>query len=125
MTLVSKNVYIDTLVDIVNKYNSTYNSTIKMKSADLKSRTYINFKKIFAKNYNPNWSKEAFVKKFKSTLLWTYFISDLNGEKIAWMFYQKELQKTNQKEFRVEKSIKEKGDKLYVKWRGYDNYFSS
>ena len=83
MTLVSKNVYIDTLVDIVNKYNSTYHSTIKIKSADVKSRTYIDFKKIFAKNYNPNWSKEAFVKKFKNTLLWTYFISDLNREKIA------------------------------------------
>ena len=36
------------------------------------------------------------------------------------MFYEKELQKTNQKEFIVEKEIKRKSDKLYVKWKGYD-----
>ena len=41
------------------------------------------------------------------------------------MFYGKELQKTNQKEFRVEKVIKRKGDKLYVKWKGNNNYFNS
>ena len=37
------------------------------------------------------------------------------------MFYEKELQKANQSELRVEKVIKRKGDKLYVKWKGYDN----
>ena len=35
------------------------------------------------------------------------------------MFFEKELQKTNQQEFRVEKIIKKKGDKLYVKWKGH------
>ena len=40
-------------------------------------------------------------------------------------FYEKELQKTNKKEFRVEKVIKRIGDKLYVKWKGYDNSFKS
>ena len=44
MTSVSKNVYIDKLDDVVNKYNNTY-STIKMKSVDLKSSTYIDFSK--------------------------------------------------------------------------------
>ena len=38
---------------------------------------------------------------------------------------KKELQKTNQKEFRIEKVLKRKGDKLYVKWKGYDNRFNS
>ena len=52
-------------------------------------------------------------------------ITDLNGEKIAGSFYEKELQKTNQKEFRIEKVIKRKGDKLYVKWKGYDISFKS
>ena len=47
-----------------------------------------------------------------------YVISDLNGEEIVTMFYEKELEKTNQKEFRIEKEIKRKGDKLYVKWKG-------
>ena len=49
----------------------------------------------------------------------SYAISDLNGEKIIGSFYEKELQKTNQKEFRIEKVLKRKGDKLYVKWKGY------
>ena len=56
---------------------------------------------------------------------WTYVISELNGEEIVGSFYGKELQKKNQKEFRVEKVIKRKGDKLYVKWKGYDNSFNS
>ena len=46
-------------------------------------------------------------------------ISDLKGEAIVGTFYEKELQKKNQEEFRVEKVIKRKGDKLYVKWKGY------
>ena len=51
------------------------------------------------------------IKKLKNTVPWTYVISDLNGEEILGKFYEKELQKTNQKEFRVEKVIKRKGDK--------------
>ena len=56
---------------------------------------------------------------------WTYVISDLKGEQIAGIFYEKELQKPSQKELRDEKVIKRKGDKLYVKWKGYDNSFKS
>ena len=52
-------------------------------------------------------------------------ISDLNGEEIIISFYEKELQKTNQKKFRIEKVLKRKGDKLYIKWKGYDNSFNS
>ena len=52
-------------------------------------------------------------------------ISDLNGEEIIISFYEKELQKTNQKRFRIEKVLKRKGDKLYIKWKGYDNSFNS
>ena len=48
-------------------------------------------------------------------MLWTYVLSDLNVEQIVGIFYKKELQNTNQKEYRVEKIIKKKGDKLYVK----------
>ena len=52
-------------------------------------------------------------------------LSDLNGGKIAGSFYEKELQKTSQEKFRIEKVLKRKGDKLYVKWKGYDNRFNS
>ena len=61
----------------------------------------------------------------KNTVPWTYEINDLNGEKIVGSFYEKESQKINKKEFRTEKVIKKKGNKLYVKWKGYDNSFNS
>ena len=63
------------------------------------------------------------IKKVKNTVLWTYVIKDLNGKDIAGTFYKKELQKPNQQEVRVETAIKGKGDKFYVKWKGYDNSF--
>ena len=65
------------------------------------------------------------IKKIKNTLPWTYVIDDLNGEEITGTFYKKELQKIGQQEFRIEKVIKKKGDKLYVKWKGYYNSFNS
>ena len=145
MTSVSKNMYIDKLDDIVNRYDNTYHRTIKMKLVDAKLSTYINsskeidyedgkfkiddiariqkYKNIFAKGHVPNWFEEVFViKKVKNSVPWIYFVSDLKGEEIVETFYEKELQKINQKEFRVEKVIKRKGNKLYVKWKGYDRF---
>ena len=131
MTAISKNVYIDKLDDIVNEYNNTYHRTIKMKPVDVKDNTYIDFKKevndkgpkfkvddhiriskyknIFAKGYTPNWSEEVFViKKVTDTVPWTYVINDLNDNEAIGTFYEKELQKTNQQDFRIEKVIKKK-----------------
>ena len=74
----------------------------------------------------PNWSEEVFViKKVKNIVPWTYVINDLNGEEIIGIFYEQELPKTSQEEFRIEKVIRRKGDKLYVTWKGYDNSFNS
>ena len=140
--------YIDKLDDIAKEYNNTYHTTIKMKPVDVKDNTYIDFKKevndkdpkfkvgdhvriskyknIFAKGYMPNWSEEiSAISKIKNTVPWRYVINDLNGEEIIGIFYEKELQKTNQKEFRLEKIIKKKGHKLYVKFKGYDSSFNS
>ena len=148
MTSVSKNVYIDKLDDIVDEYNNTYHRTIKIKPVDVKDNTYIDFKKevndkdpkfkvsdrvriskyknIFAKGYPPNWSEDVFVaSKIKNTVPRIYVINDLNGEEIIGTFHEKELQKTTQQNFRIEKVIKRKGDKLHVKWKGYDNSFNS
>ena len=61
----------------------------------------------------------------KNTVPWTYAINDLSGEEIIGTFYEKELQKTNQQGFRIGKVIKGKGNKLYVKWKGYYNSFNS
>ena len=56
---------------------------------------------------------------------WTCIISDLNEQEIVRTFFQKELQKTNQKKFRIEKVIQRKGNKLYIKWKGYNSLFNS
>ena len=148
MTAISKNVYIDKLDDIVSEYNNTYHRTIKMKTVDVKDNAYIDFEKevndkdpkfkvgnhvriskyknIFAKRYMPNWFEEVFaITKVKNTVPWTYIINDLNDEEIIGTFYEKDLQKTNQKEFRIEKVLKKKDNKLYVKWKGYNTSFNS
>ena len=65
------------------------------------------------------------IKKLKNTVSWTYVTEDLNGEELFGTYYEKELQETNQTEFIAEKIIKRKGDKLYVKWKGYDNSFNN
>ena len=52
-------------------------------------------------------------------------INDLNGEELFGTFYKEELQKESQNEFRIEKVIKRKGGKLYVKWKEYKNLFNS
>ena len=65
------------------------------------------------------------IKKIKNTVPLTYVIDDLNGEEITGTFYEKELQKMDQQEFRIEKVINKKDDKLYVKWKRYDNSFNS
>ena len=119
MTSLSKNVYIDKLDDIVNKYN-TCHSTIKSKPINVKPSTYIDsskgtndknpkfkigdfvriskYKRMFAKGYAANWSEEFFVaKKIKNTVPWTYIITDLQVEEVVGTFCKKELEKTNQK----------------------------
>ena len=141
MTAIS-HVYIDVLNDIVNKYNNTVHKTIKMKPIDVTNDSYAEYnedfnkkgpqfkvndhvriskyKNIFAEGYVPNWSEEVFiVNEIKNTAPWTYTINDLNGEKVIGTFYEKELQKTNQK------VLRRKGDKSYVKWKGCDNSFNS
>ena len=113
-TLISKNLYIDKLHDIFNKYNNTHHSTVKMKSVDVKTNTYIDFNKgnskeypkfevgdhvriskfknIFAEGCIPNQSEEVFlIKKSKNIVLSMHVISDLNGEEIVETIYEKEF----------------------------------
>ena len=148
MAAISKNFYVDVLDDIVNKYNNTVYRTIKIKPIDVTDCSFAEYneesnkkdpkvkigdhvriskyKNIFAKGYAPNWSEEVFViNKINNTVPWTYAISDLNGEEITGSFYEKELQSTNQQKLRIDKIINRKGDKLYVKWKGYDNSVNS
>ena len=116
MTSGWKNVSHDKLDDIVNKSNNTYHSTIRVKPVDAKSNTYIGSTKEI-NNKNPKFKIGDIVKvsKYKN-----YFYKRLQKT-----FYENKLQKINQKEFRVEKEIKRKSNKLYVKWKGYDSSFNS
>ena len=73
------------------------------------------YKNIFARGYTPNWPEEVFmIKKVKNTVPWTYVISNLKGEEVDGTFYEKQLQKTGLREFRIENIIKRKDYTLYV-----------
>ena len=153
MSGVSKNVYFVVLNDIVDKCNNTFQRTTKMKPIDVKPDTYaeysvdsnekdpkfkvsnhvkiskdknVKIQKRFTKGYTSHWYGKVFViSKIKNTVLWTYLISDLNGEEIVGTFDEKKLQKTNQKEFRIKKVIKRKRNEPNVKWKSYANWFNS
>ena len=117
VTATGQNVYYDVVDDVVNKYNNTKHSTIKMKPIDVgnnNKRVYIvehnkkdsrfkvddrvrisKFKNICAKGYTPNWSSEIFiVDKVNDTVPYTYNLKSLNDEEILGSFYDRELQKT-------------------------------
>ena len=139
MTSISKDVYIDKLDEMVNKYINTYHRTIKMNPADENPRMYIDFNKennkegpkfkvdnhvrirkcknIFAKIYVPIWFEEAFaITKVKTIIPCSVLLVILKAKKLLERFTENNCQKQI-KEFRFEKVIKEKGDKLYVKWK--------
>ena len=114
-------------IDVTDHSFAEYNEDFNKKGPKFKVNDHVRiskYKNIFAKGYFPNWSEEVFIVN-EITVPWTYTISDLNGENVIGTFYEKELQKTNQKESRIEKVLKRKGDKLYVKWKGYGNSFNS
>ena len=106
-------------VDVTDDSYAEYNENFNKKDPKFKVGDNVRISKyenIFDKGYTPNWSEEVFViNEIKNIVPWTYIISDLNGEEITGSFYEKELQKTSQKEFRIEKVLKRKGDKFYVK----------
>ena len=123
MTSISKNVYIDKLdEEVFDKEVNDNNPKFKVGDHVRISK----YKKIFVKGYTPNWFEEIFViKEIKNIVPWTYVINDFSGEKIIETLYEKDFQKIDQQEFGIEEVIKKKWNKLYVKWKGYDNSFNS
>ena len=135
VTVISTNVYFDVLDDIVNKYNNTVHRTIKMKTIDVTDDSYAkynedfnkkdpklvimlefqNIKTVSLKDQLQIGRKSFVVSGIKNIVPWTYVINVLNSEEITGSFYEKELQKTSQEKFRIEKVLNIKGDKLYVK----------
>ena len=125
MTLISKNVYINKLDEIVSKYNNTYHRTTTIMPVDVKQNIYTdfnkaindkdpqfkvgdvrisNYKNIFAKCYIPNWTEEVFmIKKVKNTVPWTYVISHLNGVEIIEHFMKNNCKKQIKKSLELKR----------------------
>ena len=147
-------IFYNILDELVNNYNNKYHSTIKMspiegskKINEKKIKNIYNFEKtkklgkfkigdrvrisleknIFEKGYETNWTQEIFViYDIKYSNVPYYYLKDLNNEKLQGTFYEQELQKTKQDDlYTIEKILKTNKDKIYVKWRGYDNSFNS
>ena len=141
--------YIDVLDELVNNYNNTIRSSIKMTPAEAsneknknmvwfnlngKARTnpvkpefsvrdkvrITNKKTVFEKGYTPRWTEEIFtVSQIHFTDPPTYKISDHHDEEIQGTFYEQKMQITNQEIFRIEKVIRKQKNKSFVKWYGY------
>ena len=147
--LTGKYNYIDKLQDIVKEYNNQIHHTTKYAPCKVtakvakkllktvfydpnvfhkKVKFNVNdfvriseYKKLFEKSYTPSWSSEIFkIKKVKYTEPITYIIQDLHDNEISGNFYQEELQKTNfPNDYLVEKILKKKGNRVFVKWWGF------
>ena len=130
---VSKNLYIDKLDDKYTKYYNTY-------LIGVNSSTYINSGKennekdpkfevgghVHISKKNFFWQKVTLRIGLKKILLLKKLkILCLTVKKLWERVKRKKLQETNQTEFRIERIIQRKGDKLYVKWKRYDNSFDS
>uniref|UniRef100_V5I837 Uncharacterized transposon-derived protein F54H12.3 n=1 Tax=Anoplophora glabripennis TaxID=217634 RepID=V5I837_ANOGL len=140
---------------IVDRYNNTVHSTIRMKPNTVTSRneksllksTYTHLKiadkitkfkvgdhvriskyrEAFKKGYTPNWSSEIFIiRKIRLTNPTTYLLQDESGKEITGGFYELELQKVKHPDAHlVEKVLRKKGNKVFVKWLGYDDKHNS
>lgn len=141
--------YTKNLPDLINTYNNKVHHTVGMTpsevnfsneafllanvySSKVKRKDKQRFKEgdfvrvskkrtIFSRGYTPNWSTEVFkIINVRNTIPYTYLLDDLTGQPIQGAFYAQELQKTKYKDvYLVEKILRRKNDKLYVKWLGF------
>ena len=98
-------------IDLKPDSYAEYNVNSNEKDSIFKISNHVRiskYKQFFAKGYAPNWLDEVFIiSKIKNTVRWTYVINGLDGEEIVGIFYEKELEKTNQEGFK-KKKLKEK-----------------
>lgn len=154
--------YVDILPSLVKAYNESEHRTIKMPPADVnvcnshivfenlyggKKKTYpknrkfrrgdyvriSKYKKVFAKGYESNWSREIFVVDTFVSKTWpfTYKVKDLNGEVLKGRFYEPELQAVDfdpSGEFQVDEILQSRGrgkkKEVLVSWKGYPESFN-
>lgn len=147
--------YYDILDKIINEYNNKKHRTIGMRPCDvtkdneteLLQTVYSHIKTvglvrkfkvndivriskqktIFEKGYTPNWTTELFkIAKVKLSNPIVYFLKDMNDVDIKGAFYTEELSPAKYKDvYLVEKVLRRKGNKVYVKWLGLDKSHNS
>lgn len=146
--------WINMLQSLISDYNNTKHRTINMRpnevneknekrllatvyrkiTTKLKNKFKIGdmvriskYKHVFEKGYTPNWTTEIFkIHRIQLTNPITYSLIDLNGHKINGSVYTQELQLVKHPSlYLVEKIIRKKGRKVFVKWLGFDNTYNS
>lgn len=146
--------WINALPHLLAKYNAQKHRTIGMRPRDVTPaisdkllRTVYNnikiaapakfkvgefvrvskFKTVFDKGYTPNWTTEVFkIVKVQATNPATYLLQDSSGNSVAGGFYEYELHRVADPDvFLVEKVLRRKGNKVYVKWLGLSNVNNS
>lgn len=113
-----------TLLETVYARNNSLNVSSQRKKFQIGDKVRISkHKHIFEKGYTPSWTTEIFeICKVQATEPTTYLLNDLHGEQIAGCFYCYELQKTAETSvYLIEKILKRSGDKIFVKWLGFNN----
>lgn len=146
--------WVDILPTVTDTYNNTKHRTTRMKPHDVTRdneehllKTAFNnikmqgsrrfkigdivriskHKSLFEKGYTPNWSTELFkITKINVTNPATYMLEDMQHKPILGSFYGPELEKTQHSDvYLIEKVLRRKGNKLYVKWLGLNDSFNS
>jgi hypothetical protein len=146
--------WLNVLQSLVDEYNNTKHRTIKMtpnevnkENEDRLLQTVYKYEKrlesnkfnigdsvriskykhAFEKGYTPNWTTEIFkIACVQRTQPLTYLLNDYQNKKIEGAFYEQELQKVkNPNVYLIEKIIRKRGDKLFVKWLGFDSTHNS
>ena len=106
---------------VAETFIRTLKSKIYKHMTSIWNNVYIDKLDDIVNEYNNTYHRTFKIKPVDVKDAWTYDINDLNSAEIYGTFYEKELQIPIQQKFRIEKVIKKKGDKLYVKWKGYDS----
>src|SRR5436190_5723270 len=146
--------WLDLLPKLLKRYNNKVHRSIGMKPVDVNSKSagevYIKllpnkainrkpkfkvgdyvriskYKHVFSKGYQPSWTTEVFqIHEVQPTKPFTYLLMDENKKIIRGGFYEQELLKTRFKDvFLVEKVLRRKGSKIYVKWLGFPSSANS
>ena len=146
--------YTDILNGLVKSYNNSYHGSIKMAPNHVTARNSVTVwnnlhsvaplskskfkigdvvrisktRRVFKKGYLPQWSEEIFTlsKKLNTNPI-TWKLRDWDGELLQGSFYKQEIQKIvkNNDRYVIEKVLKRRKNKVFVKWREYDDKFNS